>query len=69
MKPFNQLVLVNYSHPDCVPLLNIMRLPKEEAFRLAEEFAREHPEGTAFGGSMRRTVGIRPFWNSPAATM
>ena len=52
-----------------MPLLNIMRLPKEEAFRLAEELARKHPEGTAFGGSMRRTVGIRPFWNSPAATM
>ena len=49
MKPFNELVLVNYSHPDCAPLLNIMRLPREEAFRLAEEFAREHPDDTAFG--------------------
>lgn len=45
MKPFGELVLVNYSHPDCVPLLNIMRLPKGEAFRLAEELAREHPKG------------------------
>lgn len=49
MKPFNELVLVNYFHPDCAPLLNIMRLPREEAFRLAEELAREHPDDTAFG--------------------
>lgn len=49
MKPFGNLILVNYSHPDCVPLLNIMRLPKAEAFRLAEELAREHPKGASFG--------------------
>ena len=29
------LILVNYCHPDCVPLKNIMRLPKEEAFEMA----------------------------------
>ncbi len=48
MKAFDELVLVNYSHPDCVPLMNIMRLPKEEAFRFAAELAREHPDTTAF---------------------
>lgn len=49
MKGFGELVLVNYSHPDCKPLLNIMRLPKEDAFRLANELARDHPDGAAFG--------------------
>jgi len=40
--------LVNYCHPDCVPMLNIMRLPKEEAFLLAKKLADAHPETTAF---------------------
>lgn len=48
MKPFEDLVLVNYCYPDCIPLMNIMRLPKEEAFRLAEELAEKHPDTTAF---------------------
>ena len=43
------LTLVNYSHPDCVPLLNIMRLPQDEAFALAKRMADEHPGETAFG--------------------
>ena len=48
MKTFDELVLVNYCYPDCVPLMNIMRLPKEDAFELASEFAKSHPETTAF---------------------
>lgn len=48
MKQFEELTLINYCHPDCTPLLNIMRLPKQEAFRLAKELAAAHPETTAF---------------------
>lgn len=48
MKTFDELILVNYSHKDCIPLLNIMRLPKNEAFALAAKFAEEHFETTAF---------------------
>ena len=42
------LILVNYCHPDCVPLKNIMRLPKEDAFVMAKKMAAAHPETTAF---------------------
>ena len=42
------LLLVNYCHPDCVPLKNIMRLAKEEAFEMAKKMAAAHPETTAF---------------------
>lgn len=48
MRTFDSIVLINYCHPGCVPLMNIMRLPKVEAFKLAGEFARKHPETTAF---------------------
>lgn len=48
MIEMNKLVLVNYCHPDCVPLKNIMRLSKEEAFQLAKELSDTHPETTAF---------------------
>lgn len=48
MKMFDELILVNYCYPDCIPLMNIMRLPKEEAFALASTFAESHPETTAF---------------------
>lgn len=48
MKAFSDLMLVNYCHPDCIPMMNIMRLPKEEAFRLAYELAEKHPNTTAF---------------------
>ena len=44
----NNLVLVNYCHQDCVPLMNIMRLPKNEAFELAKKMADAHPNTTAF---------------------
>ena len=48
MKLFDDLVLINYCHPDCTPLMNIMRLPKAEAFQLARELAESHPATTAF---------------------
>ena len=48
MKAFSDLVLVNYCHPDCIPMMNIMRLPKAEAFSLAYELAEKHPNTTAF---------------------
>lgn len=43
------LTLVHYCHPDCEPLRNIMRLPREEAFALAARMAQSHPDTTAFG--------------------
>ncbi len=39
MTAFDKLTLVNYCHPDCVPMMNIMRLPKAEAFELARKLA------------------------------
>ncbi len=42
------LWLEYYCHPDCEPLKNIMRLPREEAFALAKELSDAHPETTAF---------------------
>ena len=42
------LYLEYYCHPDCQPLKNIMRLPREEAFALAKQLADAHPETTAF---------------------
>lgn len=42
------LELVNYCHPDCEPLKNIMRQSREDAFRMARQFADAHPETTAF---------------------
>lgn len=48
MTAFDELTLVNYCHPDCVPMMNIMRLPKAEAFELARKLAEAHPNTTAF---------------------
>lgn len=42
------LFLMHYCHPRCKPFQNIMRLPKDEAFALAEKLARENPDTTAF---------------------
>ena len=42
------LYLVNYCHPNCKPLENIMRLPEAEAYALAARLAAENPETTAF---------------------
>ena len=44
----DDLCLVNYCHRTCTPLLNIMRLSKEEAFALAREMAEQNRETTAF---------------------
>lgn len=45
---FEDLQLVNYCYPGCIPMLNIMRLGRDEAFELATRMAEEHPETTAF---------------------
>lgn len=42
------LYIVNYCHRNCVPLKNIMWLPKELAFELAYKMAAENRETTAF---------------------
>ena len=44
----DDLCLVNYCHRSCTPLLNIMRLSKEEAFALAQKMAEQNRETTAF---------------------
>ncbi|MBP3352993.1 MAG: hypothetical protein J6L65_11380 [Lachnospiraceae bacterium] len=43
-----ELILVNYCHPDCEPMMNIMRLPEAEAYAKARELAEKHPDTTAF---------------------
>lgn len=48
MIDINKLYITNYSHPNCTPLQNIMRLPKEEAFRKAAELAEANKDTTAF---------------------
>lgn len=48
MDALSGLHIVNYCHKNCVPLKNIMRLPKEEAYALAAELARQNPDTTAF---------------------
>lgn len=44
----DQLYIINYCHNNCEPLKNIMRLPKEEAFKLAGKLAEENEGRTAF---------------------
>ena len=44
----DDLYIVNYCHPSCTPLLNIMRLPKDEAFALAYKMAAQNRDTTAF---------------------
>lgn len=44
----DELYIVNYCHPNCIPLKNICRLPKKEAFMLAYEMATQNPDTTAF---------------------
>ena len=44
----NDLHIVNYCHRNCTPLLNIMRLPKDEAFALAHKMAEQNKDTTAF---------------------
>lgn len=48
MIELEKMMLVNYCHPDCIPLMNIMRQTKEKAFKMAKDFADAHPETTAF---------------------
>lgn len=48
MNKMGELILKNYCHPDCKPLMNIMRLNKEDAFSLAYEMAKKHPDTQAF---------------------
>lgn len=44
----DDLQIVNYCHPDCTPLQNIMRLPKAQAFALARQMAERNKNTTAF---------------------
>lgn len=44
----DELQIVNYCHPNCKPLQNIMRLPKDKAFALAYEMSAQNKATTAF---------------------
>ena len=44
----DHLHIVNYCHPSCTPLQNILWLPKDEAFRTASELAQKNHGATAF---------------------
>ena len=44
----DDLYIINYCHPNCEPLKNIMRLPKDEAFAFAQKMAENNTETTAF---------------------
>lgn len=42
------LCIVHYSHPDCMPLKNILRLSRDEAFAKAMELSDRHQNSAAF---------------------
>lgn len=44
-----KIVIVNYTYPGCDVLKNIVRLPKDEAFSLANKLASINPNATSFG--------------------
>lgn len=44
----SDLYIVNYCHKSCQPLLNIMRLPKAQAFEMARNMAMSNKGVTAF---------------------
>ena len=60
MEALDDLRIANYCHPDCVPLLNIMRLPREEAFWLAYAMA-ERNQGAASIGCFADFENYYPF--------
>ncbi len=43
MIDIKELYIVNYCHPNCKPLQNIMRLPEKQAFEKAGELAGKIP--------------------------
>ncbi len=47
-KVLDNIFIVHYCHPNCKPFQNIMRLPKEKAFALADKLAYDNPNTTAF---------------------
>ncbi len=44
----DELCIVNYCHPNCIPLKNICRLPEKEAYLAAYEMASKNPDTTSF---------------------
>lgn len=49
MNNMGRLYITHYYFPGTDPWKNIMNLPEEEAFRVAEKLASEHPDTTSFG--------------------
>ena len=62
MVEIDDLFIVNYSHPNCIPLLNICRLPKEEAFALAYKMADANPETEGFYRFADTPQGFRHYY-------
>lgn len=48
MLKIEDLTIVHYCHKNCIPFLNICRLPKEEAFALAYKMAAANPDTEGF---------------------
>ena len=48
MIDIKELYIVNYCHPNCKLLQNIMRLPEKQAFEKAGELARKIPKRMHF---------------------
>ncbi len=44
----DEIYIINYCHPNCTPLKNIVRLPEEEAFALAKQMSECNVATTAF---------------------
>ena len=45
----NKLYITHYYYPGTDPWKNIMELPEDEAFRMAQTLADAHPDTTSFG--------------------
>jgi hypothetical protein len=45
----DKLFITHYYYPGTDPWKNIMSLPEDEAFRVAKELAKAHPDTTSFG--------------------
>ena len=56
----NELYIVNYCHPNCRPFQNIMRLPKEQAFKKAKGLDNSYDPYKAAYGSVPSHAAANP---------
>ncbi|MCL2199071.1 MAG: hypothetical protein FWB80_09125 [Defluviitaleaceae bacterium] len=66
MIKIEDLSIVHYCHPTCIPFLNICRLPKEEAFTLAYKMAVEmavaNPEANSYHRFAKGEKGFESYY-------